>query len=338
VSDDLVGAAETACILGVSRQRVAQLAAEATDFPTPETDPSGGRGWSRHQIEIWAAGHPDRGPRYKAPINTPEGKLPPRLWQIFSLANDEARRLHHPWVGPDHLLLALMHPECPGAAKEVLASFDLSLDNARSAFIESMGDPFEETSHGWTKTPPATQLVLERAKLKAFELTDEEVTSQHVLLALIERRGGGLISNPIVAKHSLDPDAVRQRLIAMTEDPSAVPEPLPPSRPQAPAPKRIPRPPEPDLAVTPSGQDPRRRRPWGSAVFHDEEGRALKQGSALRQYFIDRDGNPVLTTDGHPVHVLLDEDGELVIDDAGAPILVAIEVPPGSALERASRE
>jgi hypothetical protein len=42
-------------------------------------------------------------------------------------------------------------------------------------------------------------------------------------------------------------------------------------------------------------RDPRRRKPWGSKVFVDADGNAVRQGLALRQYLIDRDGNPVLT-------------------------------------------
>jgi hypothetical protein len=50
-------------------------------------------------------------------------------------------------------------------------------------------------------------------------------------------------------------------------------------------------------------------RAWvaGSAVFADAEGQTFRWGLALRQYFIDRDGNPVLTADGQPVHRLVDQ-------------------------------
>jgi hypothetical protein len=181
--------------------------------------------------------------------------------------------------------------------------------------------------------PPATQLVLERANLKAVELRDEEVSSQHVLLALIDRWYED--GSPVyLAKPGLDLDALSQRLVVMTEETGDVPEnPAPPQPPIA-AEERIPRPPEPDLALSPSGHDPRRRRPWGSAVFHDEAGRAVKQGIALRQYFVDRDGNPVLTTDGRPVHILIDDEGHHVLDEAGQPIVVPVEVPPSSVMQR----
>jgi hypothetical protein len=53
-------------------------------------------------------------------------------------------------------------------------------------------------------------------------------------------------------------------------------------------------------------------RAWvaGSAVFADAEGQTFRWGLALRQYFIDRDGNPVLTVDGRPVHLLVDDRGQ----------------------------
>lgn len=330
VSDYLVDAAEVAQILGVSRQGVARLAAEAADFPSPHAVLASGRIWNRNTVEAWATSHPDRGPRYKMPAISTVGEMPQRLWQIFRLAGDEARRLHHDWVGPDHLLLALLHPESPGAARQVLASFEVSLEQARHAFIDSLGDPFEGSSQEWATVPPATQLVLERANLKAVELRDEEVTSQHVLLALIDRWSDG---SPAYLAPGLDVDALRQHVIAMTEETVDVPE-----TPTAPQPltspeRRIPRLPEPDLAMSPSGYDPRRRRPWGSAVFHDAQGLPVKQGIALRQYFVDRDGNPVLTADGRPIHFLIDDDGHHVLDEAGQPIVAPVEVPLGSAIK-----
>jgi hypothetical protein len=40
----------------------------------------------------------------------------------------------------------------------------------------------------------------------------------------------------------------------------------------------------------------------GDRIFVDLDGRPIKRadGHALRQYYLDRDGNPVLTTDGRP--------------------------------------
>jgi hypothetical protein len=64
-------------------------------------------------------------------------------------------------------------------------------------------------------------------------------------------------------------------------------------------------------------------------VFADAEGQTFRQGLALRQYFIDRDGNPVLTADGRPVHRLVDQQGQQVLDGEGRPLIGAVEIPPG---------
>ena len=58
----LVGMAEIAEMLGVTRQRVSQLIETYEDFPKPEVELSGGRVWSRTAIETWIASHPERGP------------------------------------------------------------------------------------------------------------------------------------------------------------------------------------------------------------------------------------------------------------------------------------
>jgi hypothetical protein len=51
----------------------------------------------------------------------------------------------------------------------------------------------------------------------------------------------------------------------------------------------------------------------------------------MRQYYVDCEGLPVLTTDGEPVHSQFDAQGQVVVDpDDGLPVLVAVEVPPGS--------
>jgi hypothetical protein len=61
-------------------------------------------------------------------------------------------------------------------------------------------------------------------------------------------------------------------------------------------------------------------------------GRPPKQGGWAGQYFIDRDGYPVLTTDGQPVHFVVDEDTEPVLDEHGHHMLGPVEIPDGARL------
>lgn len=56
----LVGVAEIAELLGVSRQRVDRITKTFDDFPEPEAELSAGRVWSRHDIDVWIKKHPQR--------------------------------------------------------------------------------------------------------------------------------------------------------------------------------------------------------------------------------------------------------------------------------------
>lgn len=55
MTDHLVGVAEIAAMLGVTRQRVNQLVREE-GFPAPAAELSAGRIWNRAEIEQWAKG------------------------------------------------------------------------------------------------------------------------------------------------------------------------------------------------------------------------------------------------------------------------------------------
>jgi predicted DNA-binding transcriptional regulator AlpA len=320
----LVTAAEAARLLGVTRQRVLELAASAADFPPAEHTATGGRVWPRMAVQAWAATHPEQGPVFTGPDLPPDGGHPRQIWAVLNRAADEAHELNHPWIGYEHLVLGMLHPDCPGVARTVLESFGIRPEPARQAFILSMGDPWDTTpTH--TTLSPATQLVLERANLDAARLADAEVTSEYVLLALI---GRDRFPTRWVARSGITADPVRQRVMDATEG-VGLPE-APPLEPPPPAEA------DPayalDLAPSPLGHDPRRRRPWGSRGFGVPLSRPPKKGMLGRQYFIDRDGYPVLTTDGRPVHIVVDEDTVPVLDEHGHERIGPVEIPQGARL------
>ena len=52
---ELVGVAEIAKVVGVSRQRVNELVRSDPDFPAPQAELAAGRIWAREDIERWMA-------------------------------------------------------------------------------------------------------------------------------------------------------------------------------------------------------------------------------------------------------------------------------------------
>jgi hypothetical protein len=324
--------ADAARVLGLSRRQVVELTTAVPDFPAAAPAPGGGHLWPLTRVEAWATAHPDRGPRHPGPPLFEVGGRSPQVRKVLDLATAHARAHHHPVVGPDDLLDGLVHPDCPGAARAVLASFGITAEQRRRARERSMVDPYEPGT-GHVTLPPATQLVLERAHLEAVLLADTEATSEHVLLALASHWARSPVTVASFRRRGMDLTEVRKRVLDLTEGIA-----LPPPPPEQPGPKPDPEvrdvAPGLDLAPTPDGKDPRRRMPWGSMVFTDADGNWIKRpdGQALRQYFVDRDGSPVLTTDGRPVHLVHDEAGQWVLDAAGHPTMAPVEVPKGSAV------
>lgn len=314
-----VHAADIARILGVDRRQIVALAT-AADFPAARVTAGPHRVWSRAQIERWATVNADlcqpRG------TNSPPPGMPGReLQPIVDIAIAEAKALHHTAVLVEHLLLALMHPQCPGCVRAVLEACGVSLHDARRSYIESMGDPFEPPVSDDVDLPPETHATLEHAALIAADLEDQPAGAEHLLLALMSHwpRFSAALAPVSVA-------AVHEQLMAHTNGmlPTSCPAPTDPRAPVSP--KRVARQPL-ELLDSPAGRDPRRRKPWGSGVF-EISGKPWTPANG--QYFIDRDGYPVLTCDGRPIHTLYDEHGRAILDEDGSTVLTPVEIPAGA--------
>jgi predicted DNA-binding transcriptional regulator AlpA len=327
---ELLTTAEAARLLGITRRQVLELAAAHPQFPASQAAATGGRTWPRAGIQAWAAAHPSTDPVFTGPKVPPVPYWPPQVRQVMTFAAKESSALNHPWDDLDHLVLGMLHPDCPGAARAVLESFGARVETLRQALIDSLGDPFDKTSGA--ELPPASQLALERANLEAARLADAEVSSEHVLLALTGRWDQDIVTGWL-ARCGITAEAIRRRVADVTEG-VALPDPVPLGEP-------VPREPVATggltLARNPLGKDPLRRKPWSSVAFQVPQGRPIRPDMIPRQYFLDRDGYPVFTTDGRPVHFVVDEDLVPVLDQQGRYMLGPVEVPPGGTVTAGQR-
>jgi len=73
--------------------------------------------------------------------------LTPRAKKVIMLAKDEARRLEHDYIGPEHLLLGLVR-EGEGIAAGVLESVGVKLDQVRVRTILVLSGGASEASEG----------------------------------------------------------------------------------------------------------------------------------------------------------------------------------------------
>src|SRR5947207_1337639 len=115
-----------------------------------------------------------------------------RAKRVLALAQDEAIRFNHNYIGVEHLLLGLVR-EGEGVAARVLNSLGVELSKARTAveFIIGRGD--STTSPSEITLSPRTKRVIELAIDESRKLGHSHVGSEHLLLGIV-REGEGVAS------------------------------------------------------------------------------------------------------------------------------------------------
>jgi ATP-dependent Clp protease ATP-binding subunit ClpA len=105
------------------------------------------------------------------------------------LAQEEARRLHHNYIGTEHVLLGLLgEPE--GIAGQALQRFGLTLEGAREETAAIVG-PGPSAPSGHIPFTPRAKKTLELALREALQLHHNYIGTEHILLGVI-REGEGV--------------------------------------------------------------------------------------------------------------------------------------------------
>jgi ATP-dependent Clp protease ATP-binding subunit ClpC len=122
-------------------------------------------------------------------VNDKFEKFTERARKVLSLAQDEAQRFNHNYIGTEHLLLGLVR-EGDGVAAKVLANLGVELNKVRSAveFIIGRGDRIVLGEIGLT---PRAKKVIELAVDEARRLNHHYIGTEHLLLGLV-REGEGI--------------------------------------------------------------------------------------------------------------------------------------------------
>jgi len=129
-----------------------------------------------------------------------------RARRVLSLAHEEAERLHHNYIGTEHLLLGLIREE-GGVAGRVLR--ELGLDPARvKEMVERLTGRGRHTG-GRIELAPATEKVLQDAIDQARGMGHHYIGTEHILLGLVNQSEGVGLD---VLKHlGITPEQVRRQ-------------------------------------------------------------------------------------------------------------------------------
>jgi ATP-dependent Clp protease ATP-binding subunit ClpA len=121
-------------------------------------------------------------------------KFTDRARRVLTLAQEEATRFNHNYIGTEHLLLGLVR-ESDGVAAKVLQSLGVELNRVRSAveFIIGRGDRMIVSQIGLT---PRAKKVIELAVDEARQLGHHYIGTEHLLLGLV-REGEGIAAGAL---------------------------------------------------------------------------------------------------------------------------------------------
>ena len=116
-------------------------------------------------------------------------KFSERARRVLSLAQEEAQRFNHNYIGTEHILLGLVR-ETEGVAARVLSSLSVDLAKVRSAveFIIGRG---EKPAQGEIGLTPRAKKVVELAVDEARRMNHTYIGTEHLLIGLL-REGEGV--------------------------------------------------------------------------------------------------------------------------------------------------
>ncbi len=139
-----------------------------------------------------------------------------RARRVLSLAQEEAERMQHSYIGTEHLLLGLMREE-GGVAGRVLS--ELGLEQRRvEELVERMTSSKRTSGPTQMDLSPSTKKVLELAVDEARRLGHHYIGTEHLLLGLVRQTDGVAIE--VLKRLSINPEDIRrQTRRILQEDP-----------------------------------------------------------------------------------------------------------------------
>ena len=135
-------------------------------------------------------------------------KFTERARRVLTLAQEEAQRFNHNYIGTEHLLLGLIS-ENDGVAAQVFSNLKIDINKVRSAieFIIGRGERPNANEIGLT---PRAKKVIELAVDEARRLGHSYIGTEHLLLGLV-REGEGIASG-VLESLGVNLDNVRVEL------------------------------------------------------------------------------------------------------------------------------
>ena len=137
-------------------------------------------------------------------------RLTDRARKVMALANQEAQRLNHEYIGTEHILLGLVK-EWSGVGANVLKNLDIDLRKVRLEVEKLVKSGPEMVTMGKLPQTPRAKKVIEYAIEEARNLNHNYVGTEHLLLGLLREHDG--VAAQVLMNLGLKLEEVREEVL-----------------------------------------------------------------------------------------------------------------------------
>ena len=133
-----------------------------------------------------------------------------RARKVMQLANQEAQRFNHEYIGTEHILLGLVK-EGSGVAANVLKNLDVDLRKIRLEVEKIVQSGPDMVTMGKLPQTPRAKKVIEYAMEEARSLNHNYVGTEHILLGLLREQEG--VAAQVLMNLGLKLEEVREEVL-----------------------------------------------------------------------------------------------------------------------------
>jgi len=139
-------------------------------------------------------------------------RLTDRARKVMALANQEAQRFNHEYIGTEHILLGLVK-EGSGVGANVLKNLDIDLRKVRLEVEKLVKSGPEMVTMGKLPQTPRAKKVVEYAIEEARNLNHNYVGTEHLLLGLLREHDG--VAAQVLMNLGLKLEEVREEVLSL---------------------------------------------------------------------------------------------------------------------------
>jgi ATP-dependent Clp protease ATP-binding subunit ClpA len=135
-----------------------------------------------------------------------------RARKVLQLANEEAQRFNHEYIGTEHILLGLIK-EGSGVAANVLKNLDVDLRKTRLEVEKLVQSGPDMVTMGRLPQTPRAKKVIEYAMEEVRNLNHNYLGTEHILLGLFREREG--VAAQVLINLGLKLEDVREEVLRL---------------------------------------------------------------------------------------------------------------------------